>query len=98
MNNSQDQETTFVLETDSLFSGTSVTIKEFQTAPKVFNIELTTTSSTALSLIESHLQQLQGLFKYHEKSFGFSVHRINSGLQTYETDVCQKEKDEEDSQ
>lgn len=97
--NSQDQKTTtFFLETNSVFSGMRITIQEFKTAPKIFNIELATISSEALSLIASHVQQLCGSFTYHEGAFGFSVHRIDTELLPYETHNRQKEEADEDSQ
>lgn len=96
---SQDQKTTtFFLETDSVFSGMRVTIQEFKTAPRIFNIELATSSSAALSLIASHVQQLCSSFKYHEGAFGFSVHRIDAEMLTYEAYDRQKEEADEDSQ
>lgn len=97
INHSQDKETTFTLETNntSFFSGMRVTIKEFQTAPKIFNIELAPNSSSALSLIASHAQQL--LDRFNRASFDFSIHRIDTELQPYEaTDHQKQEADEDD--
>lgn len=95
MNYSQDKETTFVLDTNTLFSGMRITIKEYSTAPKIFNIELAPTSSTALSLIASHVPQL--LNRFRQESFGFSVNDIILELQSYEATAHQKQ-DDEDSQ
>lgn len=96
MNNSQDQETTFILETDSLFSGMRITIKEFQTAPKIFNIELAPGSSAALSLVAAHVQQLSDQFRSNQTRFGFSVHRIDAELQPYEANDHQKQEADKD--
>ncbi|MEK7339182.1 MAG: hypothetical protein WBD50_08200 [Candidatus Rhabdochlamydia sp.] len=94
MNHSQDKETTFILDTNtSLFSGMRITIKEYSTAPKVFNIELAPTSSTALSLIASHVPQL--LNRFRQESFGFSVNDIIPELQSYQTTDHQKQNDED---
>jgi hypothetical protein len=95
MNHSQDKETTFTLNTNTLFSGMRVTIKEYSTAPKIFNIELAPTSSAALSLIASHVPQL--LNRFRQESFGFSIHDIIPELQSYEITDHQK-RDDEDSQ
>ncbi|PWU13342.1 MAG: hypothetical protein C5B45_06240 [Chlamydiae bacterium] len=96
MNHSQDKETTFILDTNTpLFSGMRITIKEYSTAPKVFNIELVPTSSTALSLIASHVPQL--LNRFRQESFGFSVNDIIAELQSYKATDHQKQ-DDEDSQ
>ncbi|KAG6559441.1 hypothetical protein RHABOEDO_001582 [Candidatus Rhabdochlamydia oedothoracis] len=95
MNHSQDKETTFILDTNTLFSGMRITIKEYSTAPKIFNIELAPTSSTALSLIASHVPQL--LNRFRQESFGFSINNIIPELQSYETTAHQKQ-DDEDSQ
>lgn len=96
LNNSQDQETTFILETDSLFSGMRITIKEFETAPKIFNIELAPSSSAALSLVAAHVQQLCDQFRCNQARFGFSVHRINVELQPHEAADHQKQETDED--
>jgi len=96
MNRSQDKETTFILDTNSsVFSGMRITIKEYSTAPKIFNIELALepTSSSALSLIASHAQQL--LDRFHQNSFDFSVHQIIAELQSHETIEHQKQDDED---
>lgn len=95
MNLSQDKETTFILDTNTLFSGMRITIKEYSTAPKIFNIELAPTSSAALSLIASHVPQL--LNRFRQESFDFSVNDIIPELQSYETTAHQKQ-DDEDSQ
>jgi len=95
MNPSQDKESTFILDTSTLFSGMRITIKEYSTAPKIFNIELAPTSSAALSLIASHVPQL--LNRFRQESFGFSVNDIIPELQSYETAAHQKQ-DDEDSQ
>ena len=94
MNYSQDKETTFILDTNtSLFSGMRITIKEYSTAPKIFNIELAPTSSTALSLVASHVPQL--LNRFRQESFGFSVNDIILELRSYETTDHQKQDDED---
>lgn len=94
MHHSQVKETTFILDTNtSLFSGMRITIKEYPTAPKVFNIELAPTSSAALSLIASHVPQLLDLFR--QKPFGFSVNAIIPELQAYQTIDHQKQDDED---
>lgn len=90
----KDKETTFTLDTDTLFSGMRITIKEYSTAPKVFNIELAPNSNAALSLISSHVPQL--LNRFRQESFGFSVNDIIPQLQPYET--AHQKQDDEDSQ
>ncbi|VHO04179.1 hypothetical protein [Candidatus Rhabdochlamydia sp. T3358] len=96
MNHSQDKETTFILDTNTaLFSGMRITIKEYSTAPKIFNIELAPTSSAALSLIASHVPQL--LNRFHQSSFDFSVHQIITELKSHDATDHQKQ-DDEDSQ
>ncbi|MGL5263746.1 MAG: hypothetical protein ACRDAI_04105 [Candidatus Rhabdochlamydia sp.] len=97
--NSQDQETTFILKINApSFSGMRVTIKEFSTAPKIFNIELAPNSSSALSLIASHVQQLLDRFKCNREEFGFSVHQITAELQPHETTNYQEQAADEDDQ
>lgn len=95
MNHSQDQETTFILDTNTpLFSGMRITIKEYSTAPKIFNIELVPNSSAALSLIASHIPQL--LNRFRQESFGFSVNDIIPELQSYEATDHKKQDDKDD--
>ncbi|QZA58370.1 hypothetical protein [Candidatus Rhabdochlamydia porcellionis] len=92
MNPLQDKEITFILDTNTLFSGMRITIKEYSTAPKIFNIELAPTSNAALSLISSHVPQL--LNRFRQESFGFSVNDIIPELQSYATTAHQKQDDE----
>ena len=94
MNHSQDRETTFILDTNtSIFSGMRITIKEYSTAPKVFNIELAPTSSSALSLIASHVPQL--LNRFCQESCCFFFNYIIPELQSYEAPDHQKQDDED---
>ncbi len=69
--------TTLVLDqpqfATSPFFGTQITIKEFSTAPKTFNIEIISNPSALLS-IQKGSEQLLSLFA--KGDFGFSVHRL----------------------
>jgi len=75
------QETTFFLEGDafntSVFQGAKITITEYSTAPKVFNIEFSA-NSTALNLFESHAAEL--MIALQKQDLGFSVNRIDSTI------------------
>ncbi len=85
--------TTFVLETESFarspFYGATVTIEEYSTAPKVFNVSITAQES-AITLIET---QMTGFFELLEtRNFSFAIHKIDTHLST---DSWYKEKERE---
>ena len=82
LHSSQETETTLFLENpQSLFYGTQITIREFQSAPKVFNIEIHS-NPTALAAIQAHQSQLLALFQ--QERFAFGVHRFETYLQKQE--------------
>ena len=70
-------ETTIVLE-----NGTRITIHEFSTAPKAFNVEIASHHPHALAMIDAHKQEL--LSAVHEGNFNFSIHRFETQLQQSE--------------
>lgn len=77
------QETTFFLEGDafssSLFEGAKITITEYSTAPKVFNIQFNA-DPKALSVFEAHAGGLVNALQ--KGNFGFTVHRLDCSLLT----------------
>jgi hypothetical protein len=82
MHTEGEQETTLFLDSpqfssSSLF-GTRITIKEFSTAPKVFNIEIAS-HQAGLHLLATHKDALVAAFESHR--LPFSVHRLDLGLQ-----------------
>ncbi len=62
----------------SPFYGTHISIKEFSTAPKAFNIEIAT-SPAALALLEPHKADLLAFFE--KGNFNFSIGRISTHIQ-----------------
>lgn len=76
-------ETTFFLDGDafssSLFHGAKITITEYSTAPKVFNIHFSA-DPKALSVFEAHAGELVNALK--NGNFGFSIHRLDTSLLT----------------
>lgn len=81
MHTEGEQETTLFLDSpqfssSSLF-GTRITIKEFTTAPKVFNIEIAS-HQAGLHLLATHKDALVAAFESHR--LPFSVHRLDLGL------------------
>lgn len=77
-----ETETTLFLDNpQSLFCGTQITIREFSSAPKVFNIEITS-NPTAAACIEAHKASL--LAAFHQERFSFSVHRLETYMQQEE--------------
>ena len=95
-------ETTFFLDgeafTSSVFQGSKITITEYSTAPKIFNIQFAG-DPKAIHLLEAHAAaMLNALQNGH---FGFDVNRIDTSLLTedekYALPPVQRdnEKDEE---
>lgn len=88
---SGDQETTlFVENRDSIFCGTRITIKEFSTAPKIFNVHISSNPSS-LHLINAHKAAL--LTSFEQGKFPFSVHRLETEQQSNDFGE-QQERDE----
>lgn len=83
MNMGDETHTTLVLNHPSFaaspFFGTEITIKEFTTAPKTFNIEIISNPSAILA-IQKGTEQLLSLFTRGD--FGFSVHRLETHIQS----------------
>jgi len=76
---SGDTETSLFLNNpSSLFFGTTVTIREFSTAPKAFNIEIRA-ASEVLAILNAGKQVL--LSNLEKSEYAFSVYRIETHLQ-----------------
>ncbi len=77
------QETTFFLDGEafnsSIFQGAKITITEYSTAPKSFNIEFSADTKT-LTFFETHASDL--LNALQRGNFGFTVHRLDTSLTT----------------
>jgi hypothetical protein len=75
------QTTSIVLDGEafasSVFAGAEITIVEYSTAPKVFNIRLAATPE-ALAFFAPHAQQLQTALK--EGKWDFSIERLDTDL------------------
>ena len=100
MQSSGEAETTLFLDSpqfaSSLFYGTKITIREFSTAPKAFNIEIVS-SPLAIHAIDPCKNDLLSAFQHGH--FNFSIHRFDTFLQTEERPVLhRKEKSGEDDQ
>jgi hypothetical protein len=74
-------ETTFFLDTpqfaSSLFFGSQITIREYSSAPKVYNISFST-SAPAATLLHTHIPQL--MTSLEQGNFPFTVHRLETGI------------------
>lgn len=90
---SGDTETTLFVESrDSIFCGTRITIKEFSTAPKVFNVHIASNPSS-LHLINAHKAAL--LSSFEQGKFPFSVHRLETEHQPGDFDEQSEHEQEE---
>lgn len=98
MTSTQESETTLYLDSpkfsSSAFFGTRITIKEFSTAPKVFNIEIAA-HQTALNLLTTHKDALLAAFESHK--LPFAVHRLDTELHGIE-EQDSHHSDKEDGQ
>ena len=99
----QETQTTLVLDhphlSGSVFFGTTITIKEFSTAPKAFNVEILS-NPTAIATILQQQDHLLSLFA--KGNFPFTIHRFDSGIQqeTMETPLINRytEREKEEGQ
>jgi len=93
------QETTLILDGDafssSLFQGSQITLTEYNTAPKVFNIQFSA-NLESLSFFQAHAQDL--LVALQKGNFGFSVHRIDTEIlpEKIHPRVEREEKDDDE--
>ena len=97
MSSSGETETTLLLENpSSMFNGTKITIREFSTAPKAFNVEITS-FSPAIQAIDASKNDLLSAFQ--NGKFNFSIHRFETHLCNEERPVFhRKENSDEGSQ
>jgi len=98
MNSSQEIETTFFLDNpqfaSSVLFGTQITIREFSTAPKAFNIEIL---SNPQAIAAMQAGQAGLLAAFESSKFNFSVHRFETHIQQEERPVFHR-KDDQDLQ
>lgn len=85
MSSSHEVETTLFLDnphfaSSSLF-GTTITIREFSTAPKAFNVEIVSNPS-AIAIIDASKNDL--LSSFRNGNFNFSIHRFDTHLESSE--------------
>ena len=77
MTSSQEQKTTIVLDGErfgaSALAGAEITITEFSTAPKIFNVEIIGAPSAVVLIQKSQEALLQRIAK---GNFSFSIHRF----------------------
>ncbi|MBS0627609.1 MAG: hypothetical protein JSS09_05300 [Verrucomicrobia bacterium] len=90
--------TTFVLETqnfaNSPFYGAKITISEYCTAPKIFNVSISAEES-AITLLQTHMT---GFFELLEtRNFSFAIHKIDTHLST-DSWYKGKEKDQDEQE
>lgn len=65
--------------TNSPFYGAEVTLEEFSTAPKIFNVSIRANDS-AIILIQSHLAGFMQLLE--DRNFSFGINRIDTSILT----------------
>jgi hypothetical protein len=75
--------TTFTLQGDAFasspFKGATITIVEYSTAPKVFNVSITA-NETANNLLQTHMASFFQLLE--TRNFSFAIHRVDTHLST----------------
>jgi hypothetical protein len=97
MSSSNEVETTLVLDNpSSIFFGTKITIREFSSAPKAFNVEIASFAQT-IHMIESNKIDLLSAFQ--NGNFNFSIHRFETHIQNEDRPVLhRKESGDRDNQ
>lgn len=95
MTSEASQKTTIALNGESFasspFYGAEITIEEFSTAPKIFNVTITTPSQSA-SLLQAHLLHFSEILQ--ARKFSFSINRIDTDL-LYKPDFSRSSQEEE---
>ena len=81
MNSESSSKTSIILESaefiHSPFYGSEITIEEFSTAPKIFNVSIRTNES-AVILIQSHMAGFMQLLE--DRNFSFGINRIDTSI------------------
>ncbi len=97
MTSSHEQQTSLVLDTPSFSSsclfGTRITITEFSTAPKVFNVEIHSNPG-AISLIQQGTPHL--LATFDKGHFPFTINRLDTHIQPTRTPFVFQRKGDKD--
>lgn len=93
MHSSGEVKTTLFLDNpSSRFFGTTITIREFSTAPKVFNVEIAS-STQMICAIEASKNDLLSAFQHG--NFNFSIHRLDTLLQNEEHPVMHRDENQD---
>jgi len=90
MSSSKEMETTLLLDNPtSIFYGTTITIREFSTAPKIFNVEILS-SLAGIHAIDSSKNDLLSAFQ--NGNFNFSVHRLETFIHREDRPVLHRKE------
>lgn len=93
MTTSHETETTLLLDNPQFASsalfGTQITIREFSTAPKAFNIEIIS-NPAAVAMIEGSKNALLSAFQ--KGDFNFTVHRLETHFQSEDRPVFHRKE------
>ncbi len=89
------KETTIILnrEPSSIFSGTKITLTEYSSAPKIFNLHLSS-SPEAAKLFQAHAQALINAIHHRD----FDIHRIDADLLSSEEFLIYRNPDNNQDQ
>lgn len=98
MTSEKSMKTTLILDKDvfgsTLLKEAEITIEEFSSAPKIFNVKITA-SPEAIARVRGHIEEFLKLFQ--ERKFGFSINRIDTELSTSKPVFSRKESTGEES-
>ncbi len=99
METSGETETTLFLDSpqfsSSVLFGTKITIREFSTAPKAFNVEIVA-SPLAINTIDPCKNDLLAAFQ--KSHFNFSIHRFETHLHTDDRPVLHRKENSDGDQ
>lgn len=98
MNDSGITETTIHLNTpqfsSSIFSGAEIILREFSTAPLIYNIEFVG-NPQAVALLQKNMETL--MHSFQEGKYRFKVNRIDTRLEDRQSSPFKKKQEENDS-
>ena len=89
--------TTLILNNDlfesTLLENAEITIEEFSSAPKIFNVTISA-GPRGIEMVRSQMEEFLKLFQ--EKKFGFSINRIDTEIASSKPLFSRKELDEDE--
>ncbi|MCX6990544.1 MAG: hypothetical protein NTX49_05715 [Chlamydiae bacterium] len=97
MTSESSTKTTLILDNklfnNTLLESAEITIEEFSSAPKIFNVTISA-GPKGVEMVRTHMEEFLKLFQ--EKKFGFSINRIDTEISSAKPLFSRKELDEDE--